>query len=100
MEDEIPKDVAAESGLDKVYDEKHNDPSADVILVSNDNVSFRVSSWYLKQKSWVKHLSWRGTADAHSGFVRDLLSLPSSQPISHSPNPIDQQARHVRLSST
>ena len=51
MEDEIPKDVAAESGLDKVYDENHNDPSADVILVSNDNVSFRVSSWYLKQKS-------------------------------------------------
>lgn len=51
MEDEIPKDVAAQSGLNKVYDENHNDPSADVILVANDNVSFRVSSWYLKQKS-------------------------------------------------
>ena len=51
MEDEVPKDVAAESSLDKVYDEKHSDPSADVILVSNDNVSFRVHSWYFKQKS-------------------------------------------------
>jgi hypothetical protein len=32
------------------WDEHHNDPQADVVLVSEDDVSFRVNSWYIKQK--------------------------------------------------
>jgi hypothetical protein len=32
------------------FDAKHNDPEAKVILVSSDDISFRVHAWYVKQK--------------------------------------------------
>jgi hypothetical protein len=51
MDDQTANDAATKSGANVVYDDKHNDPSADIVLVSSDNVSFRVSSWYMKQKS-------------------------------------------------
>ena len=35
---------------DDGWDEHHNDPQADVVLVSEDDVTFRVNSWYIKQK--------------------------------------------------
>jgi len=34
----------------KKFDAKHNDPEAKIILVSSDNVTFRVHAWYVKQK--------------------------------------------------
>jgi len=39
------------------WDDRHNDPLADVVLVSRDKVSFRVSSWYFKQKRRVIRLA-------------------------------------------
>ena len=36
--------------MEPCWDAQHNDPKADVILVSEDNVYFRVHSWYFKQK--------------------------------------------------
>jgi hypothetical protein len=32
------------------FDLQHNDPDAKVILISSDNVSFRVHAWYVKRK--------------------------------------------------
>jgi hypothetical protein len=37
------------------FDAKHNDPEAKIILVSSDNVSFRVHAWYMAQKRYVSN---------------------------------------------
>jgi hypothetical protein len=34
----------------KQWDDHHNNPKAEVILVSTDEVGFRVDSWYFSQK--------------------------------------------------
>jgi hypothetical protein len=46
---ELPSDQA-EDLISTKWDETHNNPQADVILVSNDSVHFRLHSWELKKK--------------------------------------------------
>ena len=38
---------------DFTFDEQHDDPKADVILVSTDNVGFRIHSWTFKKRRCV-----------------------------------------------
>jgi len=68
---------------------KHNQsPKAEVILVSSDNVSFRVDVWYLKQKRYARQ--WMGGVRLmNSGFIKDLLDIPSHQPIETAPIQLD-----------
>jgi hypothetical protein len=51
MDDETANHMATKPGPIMMYDVKHNDPSADIVLVSKDDVKFKVHSWYFKQKS-------------------------------------------------
>jgi len=34
----------------KSWDHAHNNPKAEVLLISSDGVGFRVDSWYFAQK--------------------------------------------------
>lgn len=42
------------------FDSQHDDPDAKVILISSDNVSFRVHAWYVKRKRLDSHLQSLG----------------------------------------
>jgi hypothetical protein len=39
------------------FDPQHNDPDAKVILISSDDVSFRVHAWYGKRKRSDSHVA-------------------------------------------
>ncbi|RXK36737.1 hypothetical protein M231_05972 [Tremella mesenterica] len=60
------------STQDLKWDEYYNDPSANVIFVSSDNVHFRVHGWNLKR---------------HSQVFADMLTLPQSAPVENSHPP-------------
>ena len=78
------------------WSKHHQSPKAEVILVSSDNVSFRVDAWYLKQKRCVvQWIMW--VRLMISGFIKDLLDLPSHQSIETAPIQLDQVSRHVEL---
>jgi hypothetical protein len=46
------------TGGELVWDEYHCNPRAEVVLVSNDMVGFRVEAWYIKKKRSVTF--WQG----------------------------------------
>jgi hypothetical protein len=74
----------------------HQSPRAEVILVSSDNVSFRVNVWYLKQKRYARQ--WILVVRLIiSGFISDLLEIPSSQSFESAPIQLDQVSRHVEI---
>ncbi|EIW68041.1 hypothetical protein TREMEDRAFT_63927 [Tremella mesenterica DSM 1558] len=60
------------STQDLKWDQYYNDPSANIIFVSSDNVHFRVHGWNLKR---------------HSQVFADMLTLPSPPPQTHAHSP-------------
>lgn len=47
---DLDKEEKAAPVADLQYDKEHDDPNADLILLSNDDVHFRVHSWSMKKK--------------------------------------------------
>jgi hypothetical protein len=43
-------ELGREEPKEMVWDEDYDDPSADMIFVSSDEVHFRAHSWHLKKK--------------------------------------------------
>jgi hypothetical protein len=68
------------------WNDQYDDPDAKIILISDDNVGYRVHAWTFKKKRYV--LSW-ATAEPSSGFVRRLLDVPSQQPLDSAPICLD-----------
>jgi hypothetical protein len=68
------------------WNDQYDDPDAKIILISNDNVGFRVHVWTFKKKRCV--LDWT-TADPSSGFIKGLLDVPSHQSLESAPIYLD-----------
>jgi hypothetical protein len=49
------KGEAMPNNAPSIFGPQHNDPDARVMLVSSDNVSFRVHAWYMAQKRYVSN---------------------------------------------
>jgi hypothetical protein len=49
MPSEQDDNIETTDPAEPTIDEIHNDPKADLLLLSNDNVMFRVNSHYLKR---------------------------------------------------
>ncbi|KAK4688893.1 hypothetical protein P7C73_g1232, partial [Tremellales sp. Uapishka_1] len=77
MSDHVESDS---STVEISWDERHNDPQADVILVSADDVYFRIHSWPMKRES---------------GFVNDLYTVASQSP--SAPISTDVSAKALRF---
>jgi hypothetical protein len=79
-----------------IWDQHHNDAQADIILVAIDNIEFRVSSWYLKQKRYAAALYVLYYVNDCSDFVKGLLEIPSTESLAHAPIHLNQTSDHVR----
>jgi hypothetical protein len=80
-----------------IFDPLHSDPSAKVILVSSDEIGFRVHAWYLARKRYVtRGYPLNHAADTISEFARCLLDVPSSQSLENAPIDLNQTAEYVR----
>jgi hypothetical protein len=77
-----------------MWDEQYDDPDAKIILISSDNVGFRVSAWIFKKKRYV-HDSI--ITDIFSVFIRNLLDVPSSEPLDSAPFHLDYPSSVIRL---
>ena len=68
------------------WNDQYDDPDAKIVLVSNDNVGFRVHAWtFAKQRCVLE----QPTADHTSGFIKGLLDVPSQQPLDSAPIYLD-----------
>jgi hypothetical protein len=82
------------SGTPEIRWDKHYDnPDAKVILISKDNVGFRVDSWYFQKK---RQVLCQVTADEISNFIKNLLDVPSQQPLDMAPIHLDIASKVVR----
>ena len=68
------------------WNDQYDDSDAKIILISNDNMGFRVHTWTFKKKRYVLD---RTTADHRSGLIRDLLDVPWEQPLDSAPIYLD-----------
>jgi len=68
------------------WSDQYDDPNAKIILISNDKVGFRVHAWTFKKKRYALDQT---TANHRSGFIRDLLDVPSHQSLESAPIYLD-----------
>jgi hypothetical protein len=68
------------------WNDQYDDPDAKIILYSNDNVGFRVHARTFTKKRYVLE---QAIADLSSGFIRDLLGVPSQQSLDSAPIHLD-----------
>ena len=81
------------------FDEHHDDPNADVVRVSSDNVGFRTHSWVFKKKRSVMigQSPSADRSDTISAFIADLFDVATQGDPSHSPIHLDARSDVLRV---
>jgi len=94
--DTMEKNQEEDDNLDTAdieWDDQYDNPDEKIVLVSNDNVGFRVDAWYFMKKRYVRPLIM---ADRASGLIENLLYVPSRQPLESAPFRLEYESDIIR----